>query len=252
MICRCLQLLVFIVASMIQVTIVEAKDYVIPAEEPKNCLAEKSFPCSLTTGDSPRMFRQGKDLWELDRDIVLETNSSNKWRVYSGLLVLDSHQPQKLHTPFADIFVGQSKVMIHVLKDKVRVMALNGEGIKVKAKGDSDEHFLVPGFQNWYGGVVDGAAESGVASVIDFKDYARHRSGFFMNHELGFVNELAQVAKAVKWAAQQAANMHRDLVERKMASLEVQHQKVVTKKRRKINFNKYLRRLFLQKIRYDY
>ncbi len=252
MIDRCLQLIVFIVASMIQVTIVEAEDYVIPAEEPKNCIADKSFPCSLTTGDSPRMFRQGKNLWELDRDIVLETNSLNKWRVYSGLLVLESHQSQKLHTPFADIFVGQSKVMIHVLKDKVRVMALNGEGVKVKAKGDTEEHFLVPGFQNWYGGVVNGVAESGVVSVIDFEDYAQHRAAFFMNHQLGFVNELAQVAKAVKWAAQESANMHRNLVERKMASLEEKHQEVVTKKRRKINFNKYLRRLFLKKIRYDY
>ncbi len=252
MMARVLQLVVFVVASMIQVTIVEAKDYVIPAEDPANCIEDGRTPCSVTTGNTTRMFKLGENLWELDRDLVIQKTKSDHWSLYRGLLVLESEKPQKLHTPFADIFVGRSKVMIHVLDNKVRVMALNGEGVKIIAKGDSEEHFLVPGFQNWYGGVTHGKADSGVVSVIDFDAYAQSRSGFFMNHQLGFVKELDQVARAVKWAAQEAAKIHRNLVERKMASLEVEHQEKLTKKRNKINFNKYLRNLFLQKIRYEY
>ncbi len=252
MISRLAQLLVFIVTSMIQVTIVDAKDYRIPIEDPKNCLSQETFPCAVSTGDTPKMFRQGQSLWELDREIVLQAPKSKEWNLYSGMLVLESGAEQKLHTPFADIYVGRSKVMIHVLQDRVRVMALNGEGVKVKAKGDPDEHYLVPGFQNWFGGVNDGMADSGVASVIDFDEYSQKRAKFFMNHQLGFVKELEQVAAIVKWAAKVAADMHRDLVERKMASLEEDHIQSVQKKKNRINFNKYLRRLFLKKIRYDY
>ena len=249
---QALKFFIFVMVSMIQVSFVEAKDYVIPTEDPKDCIKSSRTPCSVSTGDKPRMFSWNESRWELDRNLVLGTEKEKTWNVYSGLLVLDSKEPLRIHTPFADIFVGSSKVMIHVLNDKVRVLSLNGEGIKVKAKGSADEHFLVPGFQNWYGGVDKGEADSGVVSVINFESYAQARAGFFMNHQYGFIQELRQVAKTVKWAAQIASQMHRDLVKRKMASLEVKHQGKLIKKRKKIEFNKYLRRLFMKKIQYNY
>jgi hypothetical protein len=245
------QLLIFILSSVIQVRFIDAKDYVIPAEVPENCIKENSLPCAVTTGDQPRLFRQQGSVWELDRNIVLKTDQRDVWDIYSGLLVLKSEKEQVLHTPFADIHVGKSKVMIHVLEQKVRVLSLDGEGVKVRPKGDPEEHFLVPGFQNWYGGITNGMSESGVVSVIDFEKYSKERAIFFMNHELGFTNELSQVAKVVKWATRVASQMHRELVERKMASLEFQHKEKVIQKKKKIQFNKYLRRLFLKKIRYD-
>ncbi len=252
MIFRCLRVLLFYAASTLQVSIVDAKDYTIPTESPKNCIKSKSLPCAVSTGDQPRMFQWVKSSWELDRHLVLETDRKEVWNVYQGLLVVNSKKPLKIHTPFADIQLGHSKVMIHVLKNKVRVLSLNGEGVKVKPKGESEEHFLVPGFQNWFGGVNNGSSESGVVSVIDFESFAQDRARFFMDHQYGYIQELQQVAKTVKWAAIQASQMHRDLVQRKMASLEVKHQEKIQKKRQKIQFNKYLRKLFLQKIRYDY
>lgn len=252
MIATIARLFLFVIVSFLQVRIVDAKDYVIPTEEPKNCVKQKLLPCAITTGNDPRMFSLDGNNWELDRNIVMQANKESQWNVYQGMLVLNSKKPQKLHTPFADIEVGRSKVMVHVLEDKVRVMALGGEGIKVKAKGDPDEHFLVPGFQNWYGGVEKGMSESGVVSVLEFEDYAQKRARFFMDHSYGYVKELQDVANIVKWAAKVAADMHRSLVERKMASLEEKHQQKIHKKQQKIHFNKYLRKLFLKKIQYDY
>ena len=252
MISRVIQSFLFIVTSVIQVTIVDARDYVIPAEVPKGCIELEKLPCAVTTGDRPRMFDYSGNKWELDRNIVLQSKVKNEWNVYSGMLVLNSLKQQKIHTPFADVFIGKSKVMLHVLENRVRVMVLDGEGVKVIAKGDPVEHFIVPGFQNWFGGVVKGQSESGVVSVIEFEDYAQKRAKFFLDHQLGFVKELSLVATRVKWAAKMAARMHRDLVERKMASLEEQHQDGLRRKRKKIQFNNYLRKLFLQKIRYDY
>lgn len=247
-----LRFLIFLIASTIQVHIADAKEYILPVEDPKDCLKIKVRPCSLSTGDRPRMFQWENNLWELDRNLVMQTKKTKLWNLYQGMGVVDAKENLQIHTPFADIYLGKSKVMIHVFSDKVRILSLGGEGVRVIQKGSSEEQFLVPGFQNWYGGVVNGKADSGVVSVIDFDQYSQDRAPFFMNHQLGFPKELKKVASHVKWAAKIAADFHRQLVERKMASLEQQHQEKVLKKRRKIEFNKYLRRLFLKKIRYDY
>ena len=71
-----------------------------------------------------------------------------------------------------------------------------------------------------------------VVSVIEFDKYAQDRAKFFMNHQYGYNQELQVVAKTVKWATEMAARMHREMVERKMASLEVKHQNKVMRKKR--------------------
>src|SRR5690606_14259185 len=133
----------------------------------------------------------------------------------------------------------------HVLDEKVRVMSLMGEGIKVYPRKSKEEQFLVPGFQNWYGGVGPEGQDYGVVSVIDFREFAKQRARFFMDHKLGFVKELKEIAGVVKTAAWMASQMHKDLVDRKIASLEEKHQQKVLKKRKDIQFDKYLRKLFL-------
>jgi hypothetical protein len=224
----------------------------IPAEDPKNCIKVQSLPCSVATGNQPRMFFWDNIRYELDRNIVLKVEKSKKWNIYNGLLVVETTEPLQLHTPFADIYLENSKAMIHVLNNKVRVLSLNGQGIRVKPKANSsEEQYLVPGFQNWYGGIENGLPDSGVANVIDFDEFSKMRSPFFMNHQLGFPKELEQVASQVKWAAKMASQIHKELVERKMASLEEKFQGKVREKHQKIEFNRYLRRLFLKKIRFD-
>ena len=247
-----LRLFLFVTVSMIQVKIVDAKDYTIPTEDPKDCVKSKSIPCAISTGDKPRMFLWEENRFEWDRDIVAQTQKSNYWNVYNGMAVIEASSEITIHTPFADVVLNQSKVMVHVMENKVRVLSLAGRGVVVKPKGSREENFLVPGFQNWYGGVEEGESQTGVVSVIDIKTYSQARAKFFLNHQYGFLNEINKLASTIKWAAQIASQIHRELVERKMASLEVEHQEKIARKRRKIEFNKYLRRLFLKKVRYDY
>lgn len=246
------RLAVFIIASCLQVRVVDAKNFVIPAENPRHCVKNKKLPCAISTGDRPRFFQWQESQFELDRELVLQTEKEKMWDLYKGLLVIRSDKPMKLHTPFADIYFGQSKVMVHVFKNKVRVLSLNGEGVRVILKADGSEHYLVPGFQNWFGGMGPEGGETGVASVIDVEDYGRIRAKFFLDPDLSFIQELRNVASAAKWAAAVASRMHRELVERKMASLKQIHIEKVQKKRRKIQFNEYLRKLFIKKINYDY
>lgn len=229
-----------------------AKDYILPAEIPKDCVKAKHLPCSISTGDRPRIFEWNEDLWELDRNLVMQSDYENHWMIYQGMLVVSSKKPIKLQTPFAEIYLGRSKIMIHVMREKVRILSLEGEGIRVIQKGSRDEQYLLPGFQNWYGGIDEGESGSGVVSVINLDEFSQERAKFFLNHELGFPRELEQVASRIKWAADIAAQYHRELIERKMASLEESHQNKVLKKTRKIQFDKFLRRLFLKKIQYDY
>lgn len=243
----------FILFSTLQVRFVDASSYSIPAEDPEDCVKNKSIPCSLNTGDKPRMFPWDDSLWELDRNLVLHKQKEGKtWNLYKGLLVVNAQDDVKIHTPFADLNFQKSKVMVHVLEDRVRVLCLEGRGVLVKPKAGQMDHYLVPGFQNWFGGNGQGDEASGVVSVIDFDQYAKQRAKFFLDHQMGFSKELENVAKVVKWAARLASKINRDLIERKFASLEEEHQEKINKTRRQIQFNKYLRRLFLEKIRYDY
>ena len=238
-------------ASTIQLRIASAAEFALPSEDPLDCIKVSRIPCAVSTGNDPRMFSWHGDSYELDRNIVMRTEKKKFWTVYQGMLVVNGEGPLQIHTPFAEIYLGKSKAMIHVLKNKVRILSLAGAGIRVKAKGDASEHFLVPGFQNWYGGVDQGQSESGVVSVIDLQQYSKQRAQFFMDHMLGFPKELELVASHIKWAAKISSQLHEQLVERKVASLEEKHQKKVRKKYQKIKFNKFLRELFLKKMRYD-
>lgn len=248
---RIIQGVLFCLASILQVTLIDAKGLRLPAEDPKDCIKVKSIPCAITTGDRPRMFLWDENQYELDRNLVMQTEQKKIWNVYQGLLVVKAKKSLQLHTPFAEIYLENAKAMIHVLENKVRVLSLDGQGIKVLPQGSQEEQFLVPGFQNWYGGVEEGLPSSGVAMVIDFKEYSVQRAKFFLDHQLGFPKELERVASRVKWAAQKSAEINKELVERKMASLEEQHQTKIKKKYQKIQFDKYLRKLFLKKMRYD-
>lgn len=244
----------FLSFSFLQITYAEAaKDaFAIPAEDPNECVKVQLKPCSLTTGDQPRLFHWDGNQWEFDRHSTAQVGENGLWNFYKGMVVIQSKKELKVHTPFVDILLGNSKVMIHVIENKVRVMSLMGEGIRVYPRQSKEEQFLVPGFQNWYGGVGPEGQDYGVVSVIDFKQFAKDRSAFFMDHKLGFVKELNQMASIVKTAAVMASQMHRDLVDRKIASLEEKHQQKVMRHKRNIIYDKYLRKLFLQKIRYDY
>ena len=246
------KVILFILASTLQVTYAEAEEFVIPAEEPEKCVSSQKNPCSLTTGDQPRLIEWEESQWELDRYSVAQVDEKGLWNFFKGMAVVKTKKPLKIHTPFADIFLGNSKVMIHVLENRVRVMSLLGEGVKVVPRKVNEEQYLVPGFQNWYAGIGVSGQEYGVPDVIDFKKYAKDRSKFFLDYQLGFVKELNKVASSVKWAAIMASQMHKDLHERKVASLKEKHQEKILKKKRGIQYNKFLRKLFLQKVQYDY
>lgn len=247
-----LRLFLFFLAFTVQVRVVQAAEFTLPAEEPKDCVKSKAIPCAVTTGDTPRMIVWEENRWELDRNIVINIEKPGTWNLYQGLLVIESQTATTVHTPFADVQLNKSKVMIHLLENKVRVLSLNGEGVRVKQKGGGEDQFLVPGFQNWYGGMEDSKASLGVATVIDFQQFAKQRSVFFMNHQLGIKGELNEVASRVKWAARMAANMYRDLIERKLASYDHTSADAVRREQEKIELNKYLRKLFLKKVNYDY
>lgn len=249
-----LKLTIFIGFSFVQVTyaVSEKQNFVIPAEEPDQCVRTQINPCSLTTGDQPRLIIWDGNQWEIDRNSVAHIDQKGFWNFYKGLVVIKSKKPLQIHTPFAEIYLGNSKVMIHVLDNKVRVMSLMGEGVKVVPRQNQDEQFLVPGFQNWYAGVSLDGQEYGVPTVINFMAYSKQRAKFFMDHRLGFVKELKRMASTIKWATALASQMNRELYGRKVASLEVKHQEKVLKKKRGIQYNKFLRKLFLKKVQYDY
>ncbi len=248
-----LRTLLFFISSFLQLHLAEAKGYTIPSEEPQDCVKKEISPCSLVTGNEPRMFLRSGHRYELDRNTVLHFDGKNSPQFFQGLMVISSVEGFKIHTPFADILLGESKVMIHVLENKVRVLSLAGEGVKVISRGAKDDpQFLLPGFQNWYSGIDLGVSDYGVVSVILLSEYSQMRSRFFLNYSEGFRNELIKVAGAIKWAAKIASQFHRLLIERKVASLDNKHNKSVKKEQQKIEYNHHLRRLFLKKIRYDY
>ncbi|MCJ8277553.1 MAG: hypothetical protein HRT44_05480 [Bdellovibrionales bacterium] len=231
---------------------VQEKDFVIPAEEPESCLRNQINPCQVTTGDRPRFLMWGGNQWEIDRYSVAEINKEGLWNFYQGMVVVKSKKKLKVHTPFADIHLGNSKVLIHVLEDRVRVMSLMGEGVKVIPRLNKDEQFLVPGFQNWYAGIGLTGQEYGVPTVIDLHAFAKVRAKFFMDHRLGFVKELERMASTVKWATVLASKMHREMYGRKVASLRQVNKEMILRKKRGIRYNKFLRELFLKKMQYDY
>ena len=246
------QILFFIVFSLLQVRVVPAKVYEMPAEEPSECIQNLEMPCSLSTGDRPRLVYWKNLRFEFDRHLVAKGQAEDKWTIFQGLSVVQADKPLTIQTPFAEILLDQSKVMIHVMNNKVRVLSLMGKGVIVRPKGVDEENYLVPGFQNWYGGVVGGESETGVVSVIDFDRYSKDRAPFFRDPNMSLIKEFKQVASIIKWAAGQAAAMHQELIQRKIASLESDKKEQIKLNKKQNQYNNYLRRLFLKKIRYDY
>lgn len=227
---RWIQIALMILCSALEISYADAKGLAMPAEDPKPCVEPQALPCAISTGDQPRMFQWGSSQWEFDRHSVMEVKSDGLWNFYQGMAVVEATKPLRIHTAFADILIENGKAMIHILDDKVRVLALLGLGVKVIPRHNNEEHFLVPGFQNWYAGIGLDGQEVGVPSVIDLRKFSVKRSEYFLDHRLGFAHELYAVANSVKWATRLAAKMNQELVERKVASLQEAHESKVRKK----------------------
>lgn len=245
--------LAFSLFYIFEVTIVEASPHLF-VDKPSGCSVSKILGdhCAISSGDNPYAFadeRAGR--WEISKHTVLVGAGKHRWKIALGQFVLKAQRKIIIETPFGEIHTGKTDVFVELLEDRVHVSVLNGEAIEFRPRSGDEAMLLTPGFQNWYGGLGPQGQVYGVPEVMELEVYAQKRVHFFVDHKLGFVNELKSLAVVVKKASLLAAKIHQKLVAGKMGLLEEKFQEGVRQKNRQVEYDGYLRKLFRKKMRYD-
>ena len=145
----------------------------------------------------------------------------------------------------------RSKIFVELEETKVTLTVLSGEMVRFQMRGQGPSHWIAPGFYSWYSGMgLQGQKYEG-PHVMNIDNYARKRAHFFTDHKLGFTNELRELATTIQGATKFAAHAHKNLMAKKIDLLQGKHEAGVRNRKRRIEYDKNLRRLFRRKTRYD-
>ncbi len=244
--------IVFFFASTLQLKISDAVELMAPSEEPNGCIYGPSWPCIVSSGDQPRFIQANKRVqWELDKSTLVTFFSDESIKLMFGQVVVKSQRALEIETLFGKVKINNSKVLINLDDKKLEVSVLSGEPVNIVLRGEAYPQVLMAGFQNYYTGPIAGDRRFEVPRVIDLHQYSKLRAPFFMDYKLGFQSELQTLASHIKWAAKVSSQLSRDLVERKMASVEESNMVKKKRSQKQRHYDQNIRRLFLKKITYD-
>jgi hypothetical protein len=240
--------LLFILTSSIQVSLADAANLIAPSESPSRCFTSYIYPCTLSTGDRPRALNKRDALWELDTNNLMTFKTETSAHLHQGQMVLRTEGQVVVHTLFADIYIENSKALLDLNEQRLEVYSLAGKGVTVQPKGTAQKIVLMPGFQNWFTSRIQKNIRSEVPQVISLGEYSQRRSPFFMDYHTGFENELKSLAQNIKTAAIVASQVHRELIQRRVATVQKAEKKVEVQQSKKSQYDQKIRQLFLKKI----
>lgn len=222
----------------------------LPVSDPENCLQRSTFPCAVQINDKQSwtwIWPQGRAEFKAGTVAVLLGEGDVK--VVQGELVLYSVSGAAwLRTLFGDVAVSEGIVMLRRQDaESFEISTLQGEA-QLFPKGGKETLAVPAGFRNWLSGVGhSGVGESGIPQAANKERVLKVWAKGFAGEKLEFF-ELARGFHS-QWmkAVEQAGPLHRQLVERSIASLEEERQAAARAAAQREKERRELRALFRRK-----
>jgi len=222
-------------------------------QQPEGCL-HSSGPCAFSTGPQEKFsFDYAGGVVVLDRETALLRVSDSELRLMRGSIFLKTEQNLHIGCEFGWVDAAKpSELWLSKTADQFKILAVNSassSGAILHPLGTSETLQVPTGMMNWLGAVgVDGRSQSGIpvaiALEVFLKDWARVYSG-----SLGQFEKDARVFYE-RWseASQTAAELHRALYVRKVATLNDDFNREQARRKKVEDRNRYFREMFRRKV----
>lgn len=227
---------------------------------PEGCLANLTKGCVVrsSNGETVRI-ELNKNTIDLDEDSVVRIDENAGISLVRGGVWILAETKQKVSVEYG---VVESDGFFRVMKDsakervsgrsqRVHIQSLKGF-VQVRPLGEVTGLRIDPGEENWVSTVgANGRATVGSPLPIPFKQVVSSWARVFRGSKSDFAQEVRALSLRWHQAVEANANFHKEVVERRLASIE-RSEKIERDRRLKQQaYRRGLRELFRRKTLYD-
>lgn len=222
-------LFVFTLEVRVRAEVSPASTSGVLLQEPAGCLRElvkAKTSCALGTGRAGKVTLK-LDSFEavFDRRTAVIHQTGGDLRFVSGQIWLKTKIPQKIHTEFGAIDLGPGEFWLDRSAERVRVGVIRGLA-KLHPRGSAEVLEVPPGLENWLGTVaLNGEARRGLPVSIALKPHFERWARLYPGSFKDFEKEALLFHDGWLEASRYSAEIHKALFERKIASLQAEHEK---------------------------
>lgn len=193
-------------------------------QEPPSCWRGKGA-CAVRTADGERLplsLEGGQVV--LDGATTLLRVKTGELRLLAGQAWFRVQGPVSVGSEFGEIFAEEGEFWLSRTSERMTVSAVSGS-LKMKPRqgeGLAEEELEIPqGLENWVGRVKFGTqrAQTGVPTAIPFQAHLSRWARLYRGGRAQFIKEAEAFHDMWLRATEEAAGVHQELFERKMASL---------------------------------
>ena len=214
---------------------------------PKNCWGQR-LPCAVQNESvNPLPLQLSGMRIHLDSKAIVKSTANNEANIARGTLFAKHEGEFKWHTPFGDIFCNACEVLFQREEKSIEIHSLKGE-ISVVRKGDDGRYNLPPGFSVRLSMVAsDGRADLDFPQATPLRPIAKVWARIYQGSPEEFRNEFKEYVTSWKSAVEAASSMHRQEVDRRLASAEDEKQREHNLRQIRQREDMKLRQLFREK-----
>jgi hypothetical protein len=241
-------LLTFILEVRVKAAGIQIPDADEILQEPKTCLMQ-SVECGMRTKVGEKFeFEMGEATIVLDQMTTIVRVSARELRLVAGTVWVKTETPVMVRTEFGTAHLSDGEMWVSRTSDRITVAATHGDA-EIRPRGSTERLLIETGFENFLTKVGDnGKAATGAPVAIVFPAHMERWARLFDGGKVEFEKEVAAFHKIWAEASEQAAGIHRELLERKIASVEEERQRRIAAKRRSENYDRGIREMFRQHI----
>ena len=220
-------------------------------QEPEGCL-QKEGSCAIETGEGEKFVleTEGARL-TLDAETTIVRVSGTQIRLVAGTVWVYPKAQFTVKTEFGEVIGFSGEFWARRDQQKLWVSVVD-RAIELIPRGQTKAAHLGAGMENWLGRVgKDGIATMGLPVAIPLKTQLERWARLYPGKKSQFEKDVQEFGARWAEASEEAAELHRQSYQRKVASLAAENARKKEERRKVEEVNKSLRDLFRTKVFQD-
>jgi hypothetical protein len=192
-------------------------------EEPERCWRGEG-PCAVQTSRAEKLrISLGENQLVMDESTVVVRLGRNEVRLLAGTLWVRAGDAFSVHSEFGQFSISKGEFWVSRTSDRVTGASVVGNLLlKPRSRGGAEEELeIVAGLENWVGKVqaVNGRAQTGVPMPIPLRTHFIRWAHLHVGGREQFLRDTEAFYKVWLAASTEAAGIHQELVQRKLATI---------------------------------
>jgi hypothetical protein len=191
---------------------------------PAKCLEAKSAGCAASTRAGERfVLILGESRITLGSQTAVLMDDERRLRLVKGMLWIEAGSAVSIASEFGEARIEKGEFWLAKTHDRVTVTAIEGE-VELRPRGAQQGIFVPAGLENYMSRVrSDGIAGTGGPVPLNSRFHIKRWARLFDGTPAEFKEKVMAFQEKWREAARQSAEIHQQLLARKVASLEAEH-----------------------------